>query len=80
MMMIQSRCKFKLKRIRSALASIIYSCLTYSTLVVGLFLISNTNGEYFSSIIYEFEVSGISGIGWEGIVKEFKDELLKISI
>jgi hypothetical protein len=75
MMMIQSRCKFKLKRIRSALARIIYSCLTYSTLIVGLFLISNTNGEYFSSIIYELEVSGNLEFDWEGITREFRDEL-----
>lgn len=43
-MMIQSRCKFKLKRIKSALG-IIYSCLTYTTLIIGLILIPTRNGK-----------------------------------
>lgn len=51
MMMIQSRCKFKLKRIKSALGRIIYSCLTYSTLIIGLILISNRNGKQFLRVI-----------------------------
>ncbi|KAG5683812.1 hypothetical protein PVAND_013076 [Polypedilum vanderplanki] len=35
-MMIQSRCKFKLKRFRCRLGKEIATCLTYTTLVLGL--------------------------------------------
>jgi uncharacterized protein YuzB (UPF0349 family) len=69
-MMIQSRCKFKLKRIRSALGRIIYSCLTYSTLVVGLFLLSNGNGEYLAVIINEIVFQLVDGEEEGGEVSE----------
>lgn len=45
-MMIQSRCKFKLKRFRSRLGRQIAAYLTYPTLVIGLVLMQYDYGKF----------------------------------
>lgn len=50
-MMIQSRCKFKLKRrYRSRLGRDIATCLTYTTLVIGLVLMQYDYGKLFDEL------------------------------
>ena len=49
--MIQSRCKFKIKRrYRSSLGRDIATCLTYTTLVIGLVLMQYDYGKLFNEL------------------------------